>query len=68
MPLKIMPSKINLCANIAKKRLLTNANLLRKGLIENPGSGVITTFFKKSLIKNANLLRKDLIEKSLETA
>ena len=64
MPLKIMPSKINLCANIAKKRLLTNffkksliknANLLRKGLTAN--------LLRKGLIENSGINFKRLIPK-----
>jgi hypothetical protein len=49
-----MPSKINLCANIAKKRLLTN--FFKKSLIKN------ANLLRKDL--TANLLRKGLIENS----
>jgi hypothetical protein len=36
---------------------------LRKGLIENPGNGVITTLFKKGL--TANFFKKSLIKSSV---
>ncbi|MDD2615384.1 MAG: hypothetical protein PHP71_11155 [Methanosarcina sp.] len=43
--------------------MLTNANLLRKGLIENPGNGVITTLLRKGLIENGGINFKRLIPK-----
>jgi hypothetical protein len=53
-------SKKCLLTNFFKKSLIKNANLLGKGLIENPRSDVIKTLLKKGL--TANLLRKGLIE------
>jgi hypothetical protein len=41
----------------------STANLLRNGLIQNLGSGVITTLFRKGL--TANLFKKSLIEDSV---
>jgi hypothetical protein len=46
-------SKKCLLTNFFKKSLIKNANLLGKGLIENPGSDVITTLLKKGLIENS---------------
>ena len=40
--------KKSLIKNFFKKSLIKNANLLVKGLIENSGSGVITTLSKKA--------------------